>query len=53
MQRRAQTENWEKTVQSYDCPTLSLQTPSAYHIEINGHDRFGERLWLNPKKDLA
>ena len=33
-----------------DCPTLSLHTPSAYHIEMSGYKNFGERLWLNPKR---
>lgn len=39
-----------KTKQPNYCPTLSLHTPIAYHMELSGQQYFGERLWLNPKR---
>lgn len=35
---------------SAQCPSLSLNTPSAYHIEISGKESFGDTVWVNPQK---
>jgi hypothetical protein len=32
------------------CPSLSMYTPSSYHIEISGKRYLGETVWVNPSR---